>query len=239
MKTKLILILSALMSLYGCTHSNNAIKDNQLVIKDDHLNPVEGFFDMSDSQVEYRTYIQTILMRGLKKNPEVRYLVTPSFEAEYLFQIEKPKLGNIYGIVVRRAKESIYEAEDKSNIEVETWSNSLSEDDADLIITLFRRAVSEVKNPEVSFEKNKNGRECASLRLDGECYYFSSLEQTPEGIRTGVTWSPYEGSNMKQLVDIANQIIELANGNNGTIVLPKGLKRSIVNLTNELKKSAQ
>lgn len=234
MRTKLILILSALICLSGCIESKKSDKAIN-VVKDDYLNPVEGFFDMSDAQVEYHTNIQSILLKGLKEKPEVRYLVIPSFEAEYLFQIEKPNLGNRYGIVVRRAKESIDEAEDRSNVEVETWSNSLSKEDADLIITLFRLAVSEVKNPDVSFEKKEDGREHVSLRLDGKRHYFSSLEQTPVGIRTGVTWSPREGSNMKQLVDIANNITNLAKSDKGTLVLPKELKQSIVKLTNKMK----
>lgn len=228
MKTKLILMLCALVSLNGIAQSNN-------VVKDDHLNPVEAIFDMYDHSLDYYSNIRSILLKGLNVSPEVRYLVVPSFEVEYLFQIEKANLGNNYGIVVRRAKESIWYTKDKSKIRVETWHNSLSDADADLIITLFRRAVAGVKNPEVSFEE-KNLIDI--IGLDGTSHFFSCMEHNQIGLRTGVTWSPKKGSKMERLVNIANRITEWAKSNKGTVVLPDELKTAIVNLTNELKNSA-
>lgn len=229
MKTKLILILCAWVSLNAIAQSNN-------VVKDDHLNPVQAIFDMYDHRVDYYSNIRSVLVKGLKGNPEVRYLVTPSFEKECLFQIENDYQKNTYEIVVNWAKESISGTKDKSKIGVETWRNSLSETDADLIITLFRHAVAGVKNPEVSFEKKSL---VGYVGLDGSSHFFSCMEQTPVGLRTGVTWSPQKGSKTERLVTIADRITEWAKSNKGTVVLPDELKTAILNLTNELKNSAR
>lgn len=227
MKTKLLLILCALVSLNGIAQSNN-------VVKDDHLNPEEAIFDMYDHHVEYYSNIRSVLMKGLKENPTVRYVVVPSFDVEYLFQIDCDYQKNTYEIVVCRAKESIWDTKDKSKIRVETWHNSLSKDDADLIITLFRRAVAGVKNPEVSLDK----KSIHEARLDGTNHFFSCRELTPMGVRTGVTWSPPAGSKMERLVNLSDRITEWAKGNKGTVVLPDELKTVIVSMTNELKNSA-
>lgn len=81
MKTKLILILCILISLNGFAQSNK-------VEKDDHLYPVQGYFDIFETTATCYSKIRTVLFKGLKERPQVRYFECPSFYEESMFQIE-------------------------------------------------------------------------------------------------------------------------------------------------------
>ncbi len=185
MKTKILPLLFSLICLNGFAQS----------AKDDHLEPDNGYFSMYSHQYEYFANIRSILFKGLAESPRVRYMSMPSSSTEYVWQIECAPQSRIYTIVARWAKESIWEAKDKSKVEVETSSYHLSQEDADLIAQLYLNALLKTQ----FVVRN-------SIGLDGASYYFTANES---GRMSGQTWSP-RGPNMRKLVDISQAIMNEA-----------------------------
>jgi hypothetical protein len=218
------------------------VSANCMAQKEDHLVPVEWGFSMYESQYEHYANVRSILFKGLKEYPEARFLVIPSFETEYVWQVEYDFLSRKSVIVVKMAKVRIEDSKKKSKIKVETWRNSLSGSDVNLIVSLFSQAIAGVKYPEVRSVMNYDNTdlyEPTSFRLfSGVKYYFSYSDHFPMEQRTGVTWSPDKATEMGRLVDIATKLTEWAKSDKGTVVLPDELKTAIVILTNDLKNSA-
>lgn len=188
MKSKIVFILFSLVCLNGLAQTGSG--------KDDHLEPDNGYFDMYSHRYEYYANIRSILFKGLSENPRVRYMAFPSFSTEYVWQIERDPQSRKNTIVVKWAKESIWETKDKSTITVETWRNSLSQEDADLIAQLYLNALLKTRY----VVRN-------SIGLDGCTYYFTVNES---GKMSGQTWSPQSGSNTGKLVNISQAILNEA-----------------------------
>jgi len=183
MKHTILVILFSLVSLAGFAQN-------------DHLEPIGGYFDMYSHQYEYYANIRSILFKGMLDNPVLRYLVIPSFETEYVLQVDRGEANNKYYINVRRGKQSIWYEKDKSKIEVEKWRNSISLEDLELIKQLYRNAI--LKTQYVV--RNTIG-------MDGTRYYFSVNDM---GSMSGQTWSPGKGSTMEKLVNISEAIMNEA-----------------------------
>jgi hypothetical protein len=152
----------------------------------------------------------------LPDNPEIRFLVIPSFITEFALQVDRDQPNNKYYINVRRAKQSIWSTKDKSTIEVEKWRNAISKEDVDLIKQLYRNAI--LKTQYVV----RN-----SIGLDGETYHFSVYEM---GLWSGQTWSPRNGSNMDKLVQISEKMVEEAKSST-FVGLSPSLRSQIKELT--------
>lgn len=182
MKTKILPLLFSLICLNGFAQT----------AKDDYLEPDDGIFSFYSNQFENFAFIRSILFKGLAESPRVRYLVMPAFAPEFLWQIERDPQSHTNSIVVRFAKENIWEANDKSKIEVETSRNRLSQDDAELIEQLFLNAL--LKTQFVVHN---------TIVLDGATYYFSVNESRR---MSGHTSNP-RGPNMRQLVTISRAIM--------------------------------
>lgn len=183
MKHTILVMLFSLVSLVG-------------VAQNDHLEPVEGYFDMQEYRYEYYANIRSILFKGMLDYPVLKYVVRPSFEPEYVLQIDRGEANNKYYINVRRAKENIWYAKDKSNVEVEKWRNSISTEDVELIKQLYRNAI--LKTQYVV--RNTIG-------MDGTTYIFTNNDM---GLMSGQTWSPGKGSTMEKLVTISEAIMNEA-----------------------------
>jgi len=180
MKIKIVPFLFLLISLNGFAQN-------------DHLEPVDGYFDMYNYRYEYYGNIRSILFNGLSESPEVRYFVLPSFETEYVLQVERGR-DTKNQVIVKRAKQSIWYTKDKSTIEVETWKNSLSQKDVDLIKQLYHNAI--MKTQFVGH--NTSG-------ADGTRFYFSVNNL---GLNTGQTWSPSGDTKMGKLTQISEKLME-------------------------------
>jgi len=183
MKHKILVFLFSMVSLVGFAQN-------------DHLEPLNGYFDMYSHEYEYYANIRSILFKGMPGSPVLRYLVIPSFETEYVLQVDRGQANNTYYINVRRAKQSIWSTKDKSIIEVEKWRNSISLEDLELIKQLYQNAI--LKTQYVV--RNTIG-------TDGTRYYFSVDEM---GLMSGQTWSPNKGSTMEKLVNISEAIMNEA-----------------------------
>ena len=66
--------------------------------KDDHLTPIRGVFDISDSSFDYYSKIRTLLFKGLSDSPEISLLINPSFTPESVLNIEVDRETNKYYI---------------------------------------------------------------------------------------------------------------------------------------------
>ncbi len=212
MKNKIVLILFSLICLNGLAQSLGSSKD-------DHLEPVEGYFDMYNYRHEYYANIRSILLKGLAERAEIKYLVKPSFEAEYVLQVELDPQSRKNTICVKKAKESIWYAKDKSKIEVETWRNSISQEDVDLIKQLYRNAI--LKTQYVVRD---------GMGLDGTTYFFTVSDR---GMMSGQTWSPSGGTTMDKLVKISEAIVKEAKATTFA-GLSAPLRAQIKELTNAL-----
>ena len=59
-----------------------------LKAQSDHLEPVTGLFNDYNFQFEYYSAVRNILFKGLSDNPEIRFIVLPSFGSEDVLDIE-------------------------------------------------------------------------------------------------------------------------------------------------------
>lgn len=161
----------------------------------DHLEPVEGIFNLYDYQIEYYPKVEKILFDGLSDNPEIRYLIMPSFSGEKVLDINKDFASGKYFINFHVAEPSAWESiqSDKKEVKVKKIKKEISAKDIELIKTLFKKAVLTVKYP----DKERNG-------FDGTNYYFASSH------KSGTIWSPNSGSKMSKLVEIGNGIVEFS-----------------------------
>jgi len=210
MKNKIVLILFSLVCMNGLAQTGSG--------KDDHLEPDNGYFSLYSNQYENYAIIRSILFKGLEERPRVRYFVMPSFAPEFVWQIERDPQSRKNTIVVRFAKENIWEAKDKLKIEVETSRNSLSQEDADLIEQLYLNALLKTQFV-VGY----------SMVVDGATYYFYVNEK---GRMSGKTSNP-SGPNMRKLVNISIAITNEATSKT-FVGLSAPLRTQIKELTDAL-----
>jgi hypothetical protein len=161
----------------------------------DHLEPVEGVFNLYDFQIEYYPKVRKILFDGLSDNPEIRYLIMPSFSGEKVLDINKEFASGKYFINFHVAEPSVWNSiqSDNKEVKVKKIKKEISAKDIELIKTLFKKAILTVKYP----DKETNG-------FDGTNYYFASSN------KSGTIWSPKSGSKMSKLVEIGNGIAEFS-----------------------------
>ena len=133
MKGNILLILFSFICLNGLAQKLESLSNYP-----DHLEPVGWNFGTVN---DYYVNIRSILFKGLPYDLQVRYLVIPSFQTEYVMQIDRDNVTKKYYVNVRRAKQSIWKTEDKSTVEVEKWRNIISQEDVDLIKQLYSNAI--------------------------------------------------------------------------------------------------
>ena len=206
MKDKIIILLFSIIYLNGFSQK-------------DHLEPVGGYFDLYEYEHEYFSNIRSILFKDLSDSPEIRYFVRPSFDTEYVLQIEHDRDSDKYFIVFHRAKQSIWSTEDKQSIAVVKRQNRISKSDVDLIKDLYINAIKKTKYIESDL-----------IGLDGTTYLFTVFDF---GLKTGQTWSPREGTKMHELTLISEKVIGETKATNFLGLSPK-IKNRIKHLSDRL-----
>jgi hypothetical protein len=180
MRNKILIFLFSIISWNGFS-------------QDDHLEPDDGYFDLQKYSYEYYSKIRSILFKGLSDSPEIRYFVKPSFDTEYVLQIEYDRDNDNYFIVFQRAKESIWYKKDKQNIIVEIKRNRISKGDVELIKDLYINAIKKTQFIERDI-----------IGLDGTTYVFTVFDF---GLKTGQTRSPKKDTKMDELIHISEKLI--------------------------------
>ena len=188
--------------------------------RSEHLEPVSGVFDDFDHSIEYDLKLREYFLSELPERYELRYIVKPSFEYEYVFQINRIENsdnlkvilligGNsIWNDVVSRKpyEENPYSEKgkvgfDKDNpppipkdkFKIKRYEASLSTQDFHVIKDLM----------DIVILQTKYTPPTGLIGTDGTTHFFSvSLDW----YKSGQIWSPKEGSKMDRLIKIFEEM---------------------------------
>jgi len=186
--------------------------------RDEHLEPINGFFDNIDEIVEYHLQIREILLKGLGDRPHLRLLCLPSNKAVYVLDIQNDYDSGKYYISFSKCLDYIWLNKKWKKVKVKKIKTELSIDSANLIIDLYKTALNQTKYPEIK-----------GYDYDGTTYYFSALDEA-HGNLTGKVWSPSPSSKSGKLVEISQNIIETLKNQTGILNFDKNLIDKIKSL---------
>jgi len=168
---------------------------SQLRIFYDGLEPSEEYFDIADYKLEYNQKIKEKLFDGLADHYKVRMLVRPSFDAEYIFQIDeiiKDYQLEKYDVRFHKSDSSIWYAKDYTKIKVKKYEASISEEDLQLLTDAFAVIVDKTR-----YEKSNMDI------YDGTNYLLSIHDF--DGWRSGNVKKPNE--EIKSLIGVVENLI--------------------------------
>ncbi|NQX81595.1 MAG: hypothetical protein HRT66_06340 [Flavobacteriaceae bacterium] len=208
-KDKITLILIILYS-FGVTKAQN-----------NYLEPVSGIYDIYDFQFEYYSKVRKVLFKGLTDSPEIRFQIMPSFTPENVLDIEFDIEKNKYYIVYHICEKMIWYNDELDKIKVYKYKSEINKESVELIKRLFEIAIFQSRFT----ENDRTG-------IDGENYYFSIYKY---GMKSGTVWSPSEKTNMRKLVDIGLNMIELVKHKDSIVKIENKLQDKIEALINSLK----
>ena len=196
---------------------------NQIIAQSDsdHLEPANSVFTILDYQFEYYSQVRNILFKDLDDNPEFRFLVMPSFSPENVLNIGLNHETKKYYISYHIGDKSIWYSENKEKIKVIKRKKEISKESVELIKELYKIAISKTKYVEKDY-----------IGFDGVTYYFSINDH---GQKTGITWSPTEGTIMAELVLIGNEFIKMTEETDSIVSINQDLKIRIENLIKKIK----
>jgi|SRR5690606_981034 len=161
------------------------------------LEPSEDYFDIRDYKLEYNQKIKEKLFDGLADKYKVRMLVTPSFDAEYVFQIDeiiKDYQFQKYVVRFHKANSNIWYSKDYKKMKVKKDEASMSEDDILLLTEAFATVVDKVR-----YEKSN------MIINDGTNYLLSVWDD--HGWRSGNIRSPNE-KEINNLIDVVENLVK-------------------------------
>lgn len=198
---------------------------SQLIFAQNHLEPVNSFFDVYNFQYEYYKKVRDKLFEGLTDKPKIRMVVFPSFEKEYVFQIEEDEnnKANYFIIIKEPVEGSIWEIREGNpnmKINVKTYVSKISSSDVDILYNLFYSAIIKTQFR----TDNMSG-------LDGISYYLSIWDY---GLKSAEIWSPSD-KKLKELIFIAETIVKKAKENK-EVKFSEDLKNSIEETTKRFNK---
>ena len=201
----------------------------QRVSEGGHLEPVRGIYDIYDYQFKYYSQVRKILFNGLTE-PQIRFLMMPSFYPENVLDIEFDGSKNKYYIIYHICEEIIwYNRDNLENIKVIKFKSEIDEESVKLIKSLFGIAIAQSKFPPTVEEGGP-----FTIGTDGTTYYFT-INEYGYGIKSGQIWSPKDGTKMGKLVAIGEELIELATSKKEIVKIDEKLQQKIEKLIDELK----
>lgn len=198
---------------------------SQYSFSQNHLEPVNSYFDLYDYQYKYYEKVKNLLFNGLSDKPKIRMVIFPSFSKESIFQIEEDKNSNeYYNILLKEPVEGSIWGTNEGNpnfkININTYKSKLYKKDFSILYELLYSAIIKTKF------KTDN-----SSGLDGTTYYLSIWDF---GIKSTEIWSP-RNPNLKELLFILETIADKAR-NEEEITFSKDFTNSISTLTQKLNK---
>src|SRR5690606_1228263 len=168
---------------------------SQLRIFYDGLEPSEEYFDIADYKLEYNQKIKEKLFDGLADHYKVRMLVRPSFDAEYIFQIDeiiKDYQLEKYVVRFHKSDSSIWYTKDYTKIKIKKYNASMNEEDIQLLTEAFAEVV----------DKTRYERSNMDI-YDGTNYLLSVWDFY--GWRSGNVKTPNE--EIRSLIDVIENLI--------------------------------
>lgn len=191
MKTKIYFIL--LICLINCFTAQS-----QLRVFYDGLNPSENYFDISDLALKHNQKTKEKLYEGLEEDFHIRMLVRPSFDAEYIFQVDRDiRNYEAESFVVRYQKTESnlwYAKEDYQKINIKKYQARINKEDAELLTNAFVQLLKTTRYERSDFDI-----------YDGTNYLLSAFEYGP-GIVSGNVKSPRDNE-IKAVVDVVENLI--------------------------------
>jgi len=177
-----------------------------------HLEPAKDFKQYKGVLKEYYDSVFPLLYKGYSEKPIVRYTSMPSFSNEYSFSIETIE-GKNY-VVSNRMSENYWYAKNRMKVELVSNKTEFVNELYIKIVDLFKLLEEQTKKPEPVF-KIIDGvtYEEKIMRADGVTYYFATTNKNGQ-VKIGETWSPYDNSLLRRLVEICDNIYSLGNGEN-------------------------
>lgn len=185
----------------------------------DHLEPAKDFseYDSITGGIlnNYYNSLFDILLADTGEKTIVRYLVLPSFNAEYALSIARDS-NEKYKLTARICSESYWYSKDKKTVKIKTKEKSIDTDFAVKVKELFDKVIGQIKKQTEVIGADG----AASARLDGTTYYFTTATDSGQLI-TGATWSPSKGTKMRKLVQICEDLYYFTNAktNNGATII--------------------
>src|SRR5690606_883856 len=220
MKTKIYIIL--LFCVINCFTAQS-----QLFLMYDGLNPNDNYFDLPKYSLEYNQKIKEKLYEDLEENFHVRMLVRPSFDAEYIFQVDRDiKNYEADSFVVRfqKAKSSLWYAEENyKKINIKKYQARINKEDAELLTNAFVKLLRTTR-----YERND------FIINDGTNYLLSVFEYGV-GVMSGNVQSPRDNE-IKGLIDVVQNLIEQTESKKG-IKLSEEAKTVLKHIVKEIEKN--
>jgi hypothetical protein len=211
--------------------STTIFSGTKIVAQSDHLEPANSIFTILDYQFEYYSQVRNILFKDLDDNPVFRFFVMPSFSPENVLNIGMNHDTKKHFISYHVGNENIWYSENKEKIKVIKRKKEISQESVELIKELYKIAISKAKYIEKE-HIGADGKTYYTIKKDGETYYFSINDQ---GQKTGITWSPTEGTLMAELVLIGNELIKMTEEKESLVSINQELKIRIENLIKKIK----
>lgn len=210
MKLKLVLLLF-ILPLFCKAQTEN-----------DHLEPIGSVWELFDYQFEYYPRVRKVLYEGLTDKPEIRFLVISSFTPENVLDIQQDRENWKYFLIYHIVEKPIWNNENWENVEVKEYKVEIDGKSVERIKGLFLKAILQTKYKS-EIEKG----------IDGENYHFFAWDY---GVKSGEIWSPSEGMKprMTKLVEIGNDLIELAKTGKEKVSFDKKFINKIERLMKEL-----
>ncbi|MEM6524696.1 MAG: hypothetical protein AAF693_12915 [Bacteroidota bacterium] len=161
-------------------------------VESDFLEPVDSYFNLRDHEFDYYQNIKSLLLVNLSESPLARMIVLPSFEREYVISIDEK--DNVYSLNFVIASSSIWHTQKSETISPISTSKIIPCELAEKIQQLFELSINNARYV-------KGG----GAGVDGTTYFFST---TTKGFtRTAQKWSPYEGTKIFELIELAESMI--------------------------------
>lgn len=220
MKTKIyFLFLFSFISTFS-GHS-------QLFLKYEGLNPNDSYFDLPNYRIGYFQKIKEKLYENLQEDFHIRMLVRPSFDSEYIFQINREVSNNeAENFVVRlhKTKSNLWYAKDNyKKINVEIHEGLINKSDAELLTSAFVKLIKTTRFERSDFDV-----------FDGTNYLLSAFTYGFGDI-SGNVQSP-QNNDVKELVDVVENLIRQLKSHKN-IGLTKELKTILNNIITQTEKN--
>jgi len=155
--------------------------------------PNKSIFELYNYQLEYYSKIRATLLEGLNDNPKVRFLVLPSFEEEYVFQIDGDKNSKNLFATLNLAKRSIWSSKNKTKLKPLKYKATISNDDSNLLHLVFSSFINKI-HYEIKIKKIDY--------TDGISYYLSVRDG---GLKSGKIRAPKP--NFHVLINVVDDLI--------------------------------
>lgn len=166
--------------------------------QEDFLNPCVDWGKEINQIKLYDEFFNKTLDKLIDQTYLLRFIAKPSFDPEYMFQIEKTE-NNKYSLQTILFHENLWYTKNRDSIKFEAFKRFISYDLVLYLDSLFKKATNAAMIRKTSFLAGE----------DGENYYFFR-QSIYSDISCGQCWSPSNGTPLDELINICDKLISFA-----------------------------